>query len=261
MANFDIFLTLKQGDQLFADIRRISLLKAISQTGSLSQAAKLIGISYKTAWDAIHDLNQLADTPFVNASTGGKGGGGAELSSYAKRFIALYDSLTEIQRHAFDLLDDERVPVDDLLTVASTLSLQSSARNQLYGTVSAIKVNDVAGHVLVLLQDKKTELIAYITHSSIERLNLSVGKKVLLMIKAPQIDIIHSEAAHQNAYQTMVEKIIPSDQWVELVLRVSSTVMLYASRPIGELTELNIKQGQKISVSIHPENIIIATMC
>ena len=50
MLSPEILLTLNLNQQLFTDPRRIALLKAIEQTGSLSQAAKQIGISYKTAW-------------------------------------------------------------------------------------------------------------------------------------------------------------------------------------------------------------------
>ena len=45
----EILLTLKLQGTLFADPRRISLLKQIAQTGSISQGAKLAGISYKSA--------------------------------------------------------------------------------------------------------------------------------------------------------------------------------------------------------------------
>ena len=43
--------------RLFADPRRIELLKQVQQTGSISQGAKLAGISYKSAWDAINEMN------------------------------------------------------------------------------------------------------------------------------------------------------------------------------------------------------------
>ncbi|OPL22087.1 molybdenum-dependent transcriptional regulator, partial [Morganella morganii] len=56
----DILLTLKSEGHLFADPRRISLLKQVRATGSLSQGAELAGISYKSAWDAINEINQLA---------------------------------------------------------------------------------------------------------------------------------------------------------------------------------------------------------
>ena len=72
----EILLTLKLQGSLFADPRRIALLKQIKATGSISQGAKLAGISYKSAWDAINEMNQLTDDILVDRATGGKGGGG-----------------------------------------------------------------------------------------------------------------------------------------------------------------------------------------
>ena len=52
------------------------LLEAIDLYGSISQAAKHVPLSYKAAWDAVDAMNNLADTPLVERSTGGKAGGG-----------------------------------------------------------------------------------------------------------------------------------------------------------------------------------------
>ena len=59
----EILLTLKLQQRLFADPRRIALLKQIDLTGSISQGAKHAGISYKSAWDAINEMNQLSEQP------------------------------------------------------------------------------------------------------------------------------------------------------------------------------------------------------
>ena len=59
---------------------RIRLLEAIDQHGSISQAAKAVPISYKAAWDAVDAMNNLADQPLVVRSTGGKNGGGTQLT-------------------------------------------------------------------------------------------------------------------------------------------------------------------------------------
>ncbi len=61
---------------------RVSLLKAIDKTGSLSKAAKSIGMSYKKAWSLIDAVNKRAEQPVTTSSIGGKGGGGAELTDY-----------------------------------------------------------------------------------------------------------------------------------------------------------------------------------
>ncbi len=56
----------------------------------IAQAAKRIGMSYKTAWDAVDAMNNLADRPLVVRATGGKGGGGTHLTDYGKQVIAGY---------------------------------------------------------------------------------------------------------------------------------------------------------------------------
>lgn len=68
----EILLTLKLQQKLFADPRRISLLKHIALSGSISQGAKDAGISYKSAWDAINDMNQLANICWLNAQRAAK---------------------------------------------------------------------------------------------------------------------------------------------------------------------------------------------
>ena len=124
----EILLTLKLQQRLFADPRRIALLKQIEQTGSISQGAKNAGISYKSAWDAINEMNQLSEQTLVDRATGGKGGGGAVLTRYGQRLIQLYDLLAQIQQKAFDVLsDDDALPLDSLLAAISRFSLQTSA--------------------------------------------------------------------------------------------------------------------------------------
>ena len=134
----EILLTLRLQQKLFADPRRIALLKQIEQTGSISQGAKNAGISYKSAWDAINDMNTLSEHTLVERATGGKGGGGAVLTRYGQRLIQLYDLLAQIQQKAFDVLsDDDNLPLDSLLGAISRFSLQTSARNQWLDSCSA----------------------------------------------------------------------------------------------------------------------------
>ncbi|MEZ5579956.1 MAG: LysR family transcriptional regulator [Candidatus Competibacteraceae bacterium] len=59
---------------------RVELLEHIDECGSIARAAKRMGMSYKTAWDAVEAMNNLADRPLVVRATGGKGGGGTQLT-------------------------------------------------------------------------------------------------------------------------------------------------------------------------------------
>ena len=257
MLSPDILLTLNINQQLFTDPKRIDLLRAIEQSGSLSQAAKQIGISYKTAWDAINEINQLAPKPFLITATGGKNGGGTKLSAYAVRFIQLYDLLTQLQYKAFNILNDDNIPLDDILKITAKLSLQTSARNQIYGNVSSIEATHIAGLVKVKLNDNQTELKAYITQQSIERLKLNIDKTVLLLIKAPLIELNN---LNENQLIVKVEEIVTDGQLSEISFSLPSGIMLYASKATNEVNQLKLIEGQLTTISIHPQHIIVATL-
>jgi len=83
---------------------RVQLLKAIETEGSLSKAAKSLGLSYKKAWSLIDSVNKSAKKPVTINSTGGKGGGGAELTDYGKQLITVFD---EINQNCWDFLDEQ----------------------------------------------------------------------------------------------------------------------------------------------------------
>jgi molybdate transport system regulatory protein len=90
---------------------RVQLLKAIETEGSLSKAAKTLGLSYKKAWSLIDSVNKSAKKPVTINSTGGKGGGGAELTDYGKQLIAVFE---EINKNCWDFLDEQIQKLDEL---------------------------------------------------------------------------------------------------------------------------------------------------
>ncbi|MCT7655437.1 LysR family transcriptional regulator [Oceanimonas sp. NS1] len=83
------------------------LLECIREQGSISRGAQAAGISYKSAWDAVKDMNTLAGQPLVASETGGKGGGGARLTPYGERLLKIYALLGRIERMAVNALQDE----------------------------------------------------------------------------------------------------------------------------------------------------------
>jgi molybdate transport system regulatory protein len=59
---------------------KIELLEQIAAFGSISAAARNMDMSYKRAWDLVEEMNRLFGKPVVSAKTGGKRGGGAQLT-------------------------------------------------------------------------------------------------------------------------------------------------------------------------------------
>lgn len=76
-------------------IGKIELLENIARTGSISQAAREMRMSYRRAWLLLHDVNVGFDRPAVEASTGGRHGGGAALTDFGRSLVAAYRDLEQ----------------------------------------------------------------------------------------------------------------------------------------------------------------------
>jgi molybdate transport system regulatory protein len=72
---------------------KIRLLEAIARTGSISQAGRTLGMSYRRAWLLIEDLNQCFRHAVVNAKPGGVQGGGAVLTSFGTDLVSNYRAI------------------------------------------------------------------------------------------------------------------------------------------------------------------------
>jgi molybdate transport system regulatory protein len=72
---------------------KIDLLRAIAASGSISGAARTLGMTYKRAWLLIDSMNQGFGRPIVERSIGGKGGGGAKLTVRGEALLRHYDDI------------------------------------------------------------------------------------------------------------------------------------------------------------------------
>lgn len=77
----------------FLGIGRIWLLENISETGSITNAAKNMKMSYRQAWQLVENMNKHAQAPLVEKVLGGKGGGGARLTDAGQKAIKTFYAL------------------------------------------------------------------------------------------------------------------------------------------------------------------------
>ena len=73
---------------------RIRLLEAIADTGSISAAADKMSISYRRAWDKIHESEKRLGVKLVETQTGGLGGGGSQLTETATDYVRRFREFT-----------------------------------------------------------------------------------------------------------------------------------------------------------------------
>lgn len=71
----------------FLGIGRVILLQKIKETGSITNAAKSIKMSYRQAWQLVEDMNKRSNFPLVEKRLGGKNGSGASLTLEGERVI------------------------------------------------------------------------------------------------------------------------------------------------------------------------------
>src|SRR6188508_26510 len=73
--------------------KRIDILRRIGDAGSISEAARAAGVSYKAAWQAIDTLGNLAGTALVASAVGGAGGGGPSLTPAGRQLLQAADEM------------------------------------------------------------------------------------------------------------------------------------------------------------------------
>ena len=74
---------------------KAQLLELIAETGSISQAAKKMQMSYRRAWLLIDELNQMFAEPCVEKTTGGAHGGGAKVTAFGQRVVVAFRNLEQ----------------------------------------------------------------------------------------------------------------------------------------------------------------------
>jgi molybdate transport system regulatory protein len=87
---------------------KVRLLEAIDRTGSISQAGRALGMSYRRAWLLVDDMNNCFRDAVIAAQPGGAHGGGATLTPFGQRLIERYraietDAMDATRKHLNDL--------------------------------------------------------------------------------------------------------------------------------------------------------------
>jgi len=224
----------------FLGDKRIRLLEAIEQIGSISQAAKAVPMSYKAAWDAVDDMNNVAPEPLVYRSAGGQNGGGTELTAFGRRLIAFYRALEKESQQALEkltrsLAQGGEADTADFQQVLRRLSMKTSARNQFAGPVVSLKEGVVDVEVSIQL-DPQLVLTAIVTRESAESLGLAPGKDVLAFVKASSIVLVVEDDGH--------------DTRISARNRFKGTVARIHTGPVNSEVTLDLPGGRHVLTAV-----------
>ena len=247
MSNFSLPLADVLGHE--ATDKRIDILRRIGEVGSISEAARGAGVSYKAAWQALETLTNLAGVPLVEKVVGGTGGGGAALTPAGQRVLQAAHALAAARRQVLSRLHSD----DDAATGRAALALRTSMRNQFPCSVG--KVRAVGGQVRVqlLLADGQA-LHASITRVSAQLLDLKAGLGVLALCKATAVQVAPDPASPAGNAMAGVVRSVARGAAPEVVLQLPSGIQLVGFAAAG----VNVRTGQQATAVFDESSIVIA---
>ena len=238
--------------------KRIELLHAIQEHGSISKASKVVPMSYKSAWEAVDVMNSLSPEPIVIRETGGKDGGGTTITSYGltllenyallkeehARFLARLSALTDIESGAFKTIE--------------RLAMQVSARNQIQAKIIAIEAENVNTKVFLKLKSGQI-LVSVITREALENLNIVMDDSVVAIFKsnAVYLSLDPIQNNEENVLQGSVVSIDVDDRNAKVLLDMGKHDMLASVISLDVLNELGLKNGTSLIARVEAKNIMI----
>lgn len=236
-------------------LARMALVEAIGELGSISAAARKVGLSYKGAWDAVQALNNLLDGPLIQAAPGGSRGGQASLTP---RGVAALAAFRRVQAE----MDAALAKLDGAFEadVFWSLGMKTSARNALRGTVSRLAPGAVNTEVVLRVADG-LEIVAIVTGQSVEDLGLRVGAPAIALIKSSFIVLAKGEGLRTSARNQIVGVVAsredgPVTSEIRLDIGAGKTLAATITTESADVLELAV--GDAVTALIKAPHVILA---
>jgi len=214
--------------------KRIDILRQIGQGGSISQAARAVGVSYKAAWQAIDTLTNLAGVPLVHRAVGGAGGGGAVLTEAGHALLAAADAMAQARAEVLQRLAGQGAQP----AAAARLAVRTSMRNQWPCVVRALEAAGPLVHVHLggAGAAQALALTARITQESAQLLGLAPGLPVLALCKATAVQVCGMKdagagGAVPNAWPGRVTRVARGEAGDEVAAALDAGVQMVGFAP------------------------------
>lgn len=239
--------------------KRVRLLEAIGEFGSITSAAKKVGLSYKAAWEAVDTMNNLSHAPLVIKVTGGSGGGGTTLTALGMDMVKNYAILKqEYERFIKTLSNISEFNLEHIKNL-QRIAMQISARNQLMGKIGEIRQAKVNAEIHIVLKSGVI-LVSTITNSAVEEMDLHVGDEVVGIIKASSVILTPMQDFVTSARNELLGVIIDiktGEVNSQVSIDVGNHDVIVATITTESVTHLNLSVGKEVCALIKSSSIII----
>lgn len=239
---------------------RVQVLAAVRDTGSISAAARAVGLSYKAAWDAVQAMNNLFERPLVAAAPGGREGGRAHVTAAGLLVIEAF-AAAEAEWAAIALRLAKGVSVPSPRSIVWSMTMKTSARNALRGTVSRVVPGAVNAEIVLDVADG-LEIVATITKASAATLGLEKGTPAVALIKSSFVILARGEQkVRTSARNCLVGTVATRDNGpvsCEITLELAAGKTLTATLTRESADSLNLTPGVRALALIKASHVILA---
>lgn len=253
--NANLVLSRGRAGRVGAD--RIALIEAVAKDGSITSAAKRLGLSYRAAWDAIQAVNNLFDEPLIVASPGGAKGGAAQITPKGRQVVGAYRRIESDLSEIWARLDAAGVNGADIWS----LGMKTSARNALRGVVETI-VDDAVNSEVSLRIGEGVTIAAVVTRGSVESLGLVVGAPAIALIKSSFVILAPGGEPLRTSARNLLQGLVLSrtDGGVssEIVLQLAEGKTLTATLTRESADDLDLKVGDPVQALVKAPHVILA---
>lgn len=253
-------VSLCKADLEFLGADRIRLLEMIDEHGSITQAAKAVGICYKNAWDTMDAINNLSDKPLFIRMAGGQSGGGTRLTEEGREVISKYRVIEEEHAKFLSNISQRVGSAQELYKFIKRISMKVSARNIYSGTIAKLTKGAVNSEVVLTLRGGDT-LASIVTNESVESLGLREGADIYALIKASSVllgkDLEANKLSTRNILQGRVMKVMEGAVNIEVTLELSggNTITAVISSESAQL--FSLREGERICAICKASDVIL----
>lgn len=242
--------------------KRLEVLRGIQSTGSISQAARVVGVSYKAAWQALDTLTNLAGVALVERSVGGAGGGGTVLTAAGVELLAAAQTWLQARNVAVQVAQQPASPVAAVPpALAAGLGMRTSMRNQWPAQVQQVLLQGPLAQVQLCTADGQVPVQARLTAESAQLLALAVGQTVLVMAKATAVQVQPANtpalsagsAAPDNTWPGVVTRVARSAVGDEVAVSLPGGVQIVGFAPAGSA----LRKGRKVQVHVPAFAVVV----
>lgn len=239
---------------------RIELLAKIAELGSISAAARALGLSYKAAWEAVERINNLAVSPLVARTAGGRSGGGSVLTPFGLQALTAFRRLEDEYQRFLGALQG-REDFDRFFQLMRKFDMKTSARNEFLGRVKGIRKGVVNTEVVLDIGDGLS-LAAVVTNESVDHLGLAEGVEAYALIKAPWVIVTAADGPlRTSARNTLCGTVVRCHKGIvncEIVIELETGKTIAAVMTKESLQSLGLKEGTGACALIKASHIILA---